>query len=248
MDADWIGSSPAVSTKNNLLYIGLEFGLWKKRGAVVALDPETGEERWRGQHTGLTHCSPYVSEKNNLLFCGSNDGIVRMYRAKTGEQLQEHTIGAPIRASFAEKSDGSKVAFGAFDKKCHIIDTKTLAISDTFETLEAIYSTPLWTGDTLFINSLDKFVYSYDTVHKKLHWKFLTRGRIFSSPALIKGSLFIGSNDGVLYKIDPTTGKELGHIQFPERIVGKILYDQETSRTYVPTFNNALHCITTATP
>ncbi len=243
MEADWIGSSPCVSAKDNLVYVGLEFGLWKKRGGIVALDANTGKEKWRDTHIGLTHCSPYVSLKNNQLYCGSNDGILRIYNAQTGEHLKNHVIGAPIRLSFSENDAGTKIVFGAFDKHCHVVDTTTLEIVDKLETLEAIYSTPLWIGETIIVNSLDKRVYSYDAVHKKLNWTFLTKGRIFSNPVLIKGSLFVGSNDGALYKLDPETGKEIGHIQFPERIVNKVLFDEETGYTYIPTFANELHCL-----
>jgi outer membrane protein assembly factor BamB len=28
-EADWIGSTPTLSIKNSLIYVGLEFGLWK---------------------------------------------------------------------------------------------------------------------------------------------------------------------------------------------------------------------------
>jgi outer membrane protein assembly factor BamB/orotate phosphoribosyltransferase len=244
MDADWIGSSPCISPSHEMVFVGLEFGLWKKRGGIASLNANTGKEIWRDLHPGLTHCSPFFSEKNNLVLCGSNDGTLRIYRAQTGELLKEHKMQAAIRASFSEDASGTRIAFGAFDSKCHIIDTTTLELIDSFETLEAIYSTPLWIGDDIVVGSLDKHVYAYDSARRDLRWKFRTRGRIFCNPTLIHGSIFIGSNDGALYKLSSETGKEIGHIQTAERIVNPPLFDSETGRTYLPLFVNEIRCLT----
>ena len=46
LDADWIGSSPAVAEDIGLVFVGLEFGLWRKRGGIAAVDLQTGKARW----------------------------------------------------------------------------------------------------------------------------------------------------------------------------------------------------------
>ena len=46
MEADWVGSSPALAPKLNALFIGLEFGLFNKKGGIVALDLNTGKKKW----------------------------------------------------------------------------------------------------------------------------------------------------------------------------------------------------------
>jgi outer membrane protein assembly factor BamB len=241
-DADWIGSSPCVSVKNKLVYIGLEYGLWKKKGGIAAIDVQTGTEVWKDTHTDFTHCSPFVSDKNDLVFCGSNDGILRIYRSKTGEKLKEHTIGSEIKSSFAENADNTKMSFGAFDGNCYVIDEKTLEIIYKYQTYEAIYSTPVWSGDNLIFASLDKQIYCIDTMTKEKKWDFHSGGRLFSSPNIIGGSLFIGCNNGKVYKINKETGKMEGYIQFTERIVDKIIFNE--GKYYVKTFANEVYCIT----
>lgn len=241
-DADWIGSSPSVSIKNKLVYIGLEYGLWKKKGGIAAMDIETGTEVWKDTHTNFTHCSPYVSDKNDLVFCGSNDGILRIYRSKTGEKLKEHMIGSDIKSSFAESADGTKISFGAFDGNCYVIDTKSLEIVYKYQTYEAIYSTPVWSSDSVIFASLDKRIYCVDTKTKEKKWEFPTGGRIFSSPNIIGNSVFIGCNDGKVYRINKETGKMEGYVQFAERIVDKVLFKE--NKYYVKTFANEVYCIT----
>jgi outer membrane protein assembly factor BamB len=243
MDADWIGSSPCISKTNALVYVGLEFGLWKKRGGIVALRADTGAEVWRDTHEGLTHCSPYVSDAHDVLLCGSNDGVLRIYNSQTGALVKTHTLGEPICASFSENAAKTHIAFGAFDKRCHILDLATLEIVDSVVVGEAVYSTPLWIEDVLVFTSLDKCVYAYDTTQKCMLWTFRTRGRVFSSPIRVGTSVYVGSNDGQLYQLDVVTGREVGYIQFTDRLVNACAYDVQNGRFIIPVFNGHLHSI-----
>lgn len=243
MDADWVGSSPCISGKLGLVYIGLEYGLFAKKGGIVAIDIKTGKEVWKDFHESLTHCSPFVSDHNNLLFCGSNDGVLRIYNSKTGQKLKEHNIGGDIKDSFVENEPKTKVAFGSFAKKITIINTKSLEIDSELEVYEAIYSTPVWVGDDVIFTCLDKRVYRYDTKNKVKKWELFTNSRIFSDPLIIGKFAFVGNNSGILSKVDIETGKEAGYLQFAERIVNKCIYDEKSKLLYVPTLAHEVYCI-----
>src|SRR5690606_30211085 len=66
--ADWVGSSPAVAVSHNTLFVGLEFGLFKKHGGVVALDTKNGETKWEYISKAYTHASPhYVAPEDAIL-------------------------------------------------------------------------------------------------------------------------------------------------------------------------------------
>lgn len=242
-DADWVGSSPSVNSKQGLVYIGLEYGLFNKKGGIVALNTETGKEVWKDIHVGLTHCSPYYSEKNNLVTIVSNDGVIHIYNAKNGKKLKEESIGSPSKESFAESADGKYITFGDFDGQLYTINTKTLELVKKYKAEFAIYSTPLWHKDKIIFSSLDKKVYCINSKDNTLCWEFKTSGRIFASPALYKEEIYIGSNDGRLYKINIETGMEMGYLQFSERIVNKVCVDEENGFFYIPTIANELYKI-----
>lgn len=243
MDADWVGSSPCISAKHGLVYIGLEYGFFAKKGAIAAIDIKTGKEVWRDFHESLTHCSPFVSDYNNLLFCGSNDGILRIYNAKTGQKLKEHIVGGEIKDSFVENDSKTKVAFGSFAKKLTVINTKTLEVDSELDVFEAIYSTPVWLGEDVIFTCLDKRVYRYDTKNKLKKWELLTNARIFSDPLIVGNFAFVGNNSGVFSKINLETGREVGYLQFAERIVNKCIYDGKNKLLYVPTLAHEVYCI-----
>ncbi len=243
MDADWVGSSPCISYKHKLVYVGLEYGLFAKRGSVVAIDIETGKEVWQDFHNDFTHCSPYVSEQNNLLFCGSNDGILRIYNAKTGELKKSLEIGAEIKDCFSENDSRTKVAFVSFAKKVHVVNTKTLEMEYEYETYEVNYSTPVWYGEDIIVSSLDKRIYRLDTKNKIKKWEFLTSSRVFADPIIVSNKVFVGNNAGTLYRINIETGQQEGYVQFAERIVNKIVYVKDKKIIYVPTLAHEVYCI-----
>lgn len=243
MDADWIGSSPCIAPELGMVYVGLEFGLWNRRGGIVALDAETGKKRWEYCMAGLVHSSPGYSEKHGVVVCGSNDYAVYGFDARTGKRLWEFKTGGEVKASFAFDDQRGIVCFGSHDAYAYVLETKTGATIHTIKTEEAIYSTPLVYRGHAYIASLDKTVYCVNLETGAVVWRFPTNGRIFASPDVIGDRIYIGSNDGRLYELDPITGKNTAFFQATERITNKIAYNGETRRLFLPTFANEMYCL-----
>ena len=243
MEADWIGSSPCVAPNLGLVFVGLEFGLWKKQGGVVALDAATGEKKWEYRMSGLTHSSPAYSEKYAMVVCGCNNFSVYAYNASNGKLLWETATGGEVKESFAFEEKRGLVCFGSFDAHLYILSTKTGTIVHKVKTNEAIYSTPCINGDFVYVASLDKTLYCINLDTGDVVWKFQTGARIFASPKIVGTSIYIGSNDGRLYELDAATGKNTAFFQATERITNKIAYNKVTKQFFVPTFANEIYCL-----
>lgn len=243
MDADWIGSSPVLDAKRGIVYIGLEFGLFTKRGGIVALNATTGEKKWERLVPGLVHSSPVFSEKYACVVFGCNDSIVRACDARDGSLLWEYAVGGEVKASLAIDEARGLVLFGSFDEKLYAINIKTGALAFQYVCEGAIYSTPVIHGDYVIVASLDKKVYAVHLDTGTLVWSFTTLGRIFATPLIVGAYCYIGSNDGRLYKLNVATGGEEGFAQVTERIVNKAAYSKTSKRFFVPTFANELYCL-----
>jgi alcohol dehydrogenase (cytochrome c) len=61
-------------------------------GAVIAIDPQTGEQRWRFPTTDVSH-SGILTTATNLLFTGSREGHFYALDARTGEPLWRASLG-----------------------------------------------------------------------------------------------------------------------------------------------------------
>ncbi len=248
MDADWIGSSPVISEKNAAVYVGLEFGLWRKRGGIAAINLDSGKKLWSHTVEHLVHASPVISEKHQLVMCGDNGGTVHALHAADGSPAWQYQAGGEVKASFALDESGEYVAFGSFDKHVYVLKTKTGELIWKYETLESIYASPMIADGRVYIGGLDKYIYCFELATGKRLWRFETKGRVFATPVIINERLYVGSNDGRLYELDPVTGKELGFFQSVERIVNKIAYNPTTETYFVPTFANEMYCLKRAVP
>lgn len=243
-DADWVGSSPSVSTDTDTVYIGLEFGLISKRGGIVALNIRTGSKKWQQTMPEFAHCSPLYIAEEKIVIMSSNDGIVYAYNAADGKERWVYRTAGGIQSSFAYDSERRYVVFGSLDKNIYILSVRDGTPVFAYATGAGIYSTPLVERNTVYVSSLDKCVYAIDLDTFRVHWVFPTSGRIFASPVVFEGSLWIGSNDGRLYELNLDNGTLHASFQTTERIVTRISYRTTTKRIFVATNANELYCLT----
>lgn len=243
MDADWVGSSPVVATDLNTVFVGLEFGLWKKQGGIVALDAATGKKKWSHTIETLVHSSPAYSPAYRTVIIGSAGGTINAYNAKTGAARWNFAAKGAMRRGFALDEKRGVVCFGSEDGCIYALDIKTGALKYKIATMSAVDSTPLVHSGFLYVGSTDKRVYCIDLTNGSVKWAQWTGGRVFASPVMIEGSLFIGSNDGRLYELNPTTGEEISFFQATERIVNAPAYNPTTRMFFVPTHANEIYCL-----
>ena len=137
MEADFVGSSPAIAPELGLLFIGLEFGLFRKHGGIAALDLKTGKHVWDFRMREFVHCSPAYCPEKKLVAIGGNDSCVYMFDAKKGKLKWKFETGGPIKSSLT--FDLSKnLIFGSFDKNLYALDIMTGELKGQFETTEGM--------------------------------------------------------------------------------------------------------------
>ena len=243
MDADWVGASPAVADDLDLVFAGLEYGLWKKQGALVAIQMQTGEIAWRIDRPRFTYASPVYNKACHIVVAGSNDGAVFAAQATTGALFWEYKTGAAQLGSFAFDDSRKIVCFVSMDGYIHIVDALTGLARTTIRMDAGARSKPCIHNGVLYVTSLDKHVYSINLDTYEIIWKFITSGRIFASPIVANDRLYTGSNDGRLYELDLKTGICTGYFQCAERILNAAAFDQVTKRIFVPTQANEIFCI-----
>jgi len=242
-DADFVGSSPAPAPDLGMLFIGLEFGLFKKKGGLAALNLETGRENWRFTTENFVHCSPAYCPEKKLVAIGDNDGWAYLLDAKTGRLKWKFQTNGAIKSSLAFDLKRDLLLFGSFDKNLYALDIDTGEVKGKHETQEAIFSTPVVSDDNVYLSSLDKNLYSINLNTGALNWRFRAGGRLFAIPEIIDDKIFVGSTDGRLYEIDIQTGKTPAFFQTTERITNKIAYNSKTKRIFLPTYANEIYCL-----
>lgn len=233
-EGDFVGSSPCIANDLGIVYVGLEFGLFSKKGGVIALRADSGKVLWADRNiSDFVHASPAYSSKYNLVVCGSNNGLLYAFDAKTGKRKWEFKTNGEIkyRAVFDEKR--GLVAFGSFDGGLYVVRVQDGALYHKFEAQAGFYSTPIFEDGKIIIGSLDKMVYAFDVDNKTTIWTTETNGRIFSSAVIVNSLVYIGSNDGCLYILSLEKGEKISQIQLTERIVNSVIVEKES--VFIPT-------------
>jgi len=77
----------------------------------------------------------------------------------------------------------------------------------TYQTGNAVYSSPAVAGGKVYIGSTDYKVYALDATTGEFIWSYQTGSQVaWSSPAVANGKVYIGSRDGYFYALDASTG------------------------------------------
>ena len=240
-EAEWIGSSPCISEKHNMIFIGMEYGIPTRRGGVSAVNASTGEKIWEDFFENYVHCSPAYCEELDVVIIGSNCGFVRLYDASTGKKYWELEVGREVKMNFAFDVVKGIVCFGAFDGKEYIVDVSSGRVLRTIQTEGVIYTSPLIHKEILYFTSTDKNLYGFDLKSKNVSSQFTTSGKILCNPTAWENYIVFGSNDGRVYFIDFEQSKCF-FIQFSERITSQITFDN--THCYIQDFTNQMFCYT----
>ena len=260
-DADWVGSSPVLDISSKTLFIGLEFGVLHKKGAVCALNTITGEILWKSYTPEYIHSTPLYIKSHSEIIIGSNDGILRAFNSRNGELLREFDTNlfldkdsdklnfafdrryenSDIKESIAYNPTKDYLSFGNINGDFFILDRRTFRLIKHLKSRFGIFSTPAFDEDTVYFTSLDKHIYAIDLDSLELKWSFSDNTRIFSSPTIIKNNIVFGTNAGRIHVIDKKSGERVQSIAITERITNKVIYDEETNTLFVRDYANTLH-------
>ncbi len=237
-EADFIGSSPAIASDLNMVFIGLEHQVPGKKGSVVALDVDSGNKKWDFVVSEYLHGTPAYLASKKVVAIGTNDSIVYLFKAETGRLLWEFQTGGQIKASLCFDEKRNTVIFGSFDGNCYGVDVDSGEEVFRVKTDNQVYSTPLVVGDNLYVTSTDKYFYNFDLDKEVISKKIRTNGKILSSPRLIDGGIYFGANDGIVRAYDLVDQKITLAAQFPERITGSIVKSDRYDIFYATAYDN----------
>jgi outer membrane protein assembly factor BamB len=236
----------------------------------MALDMKTGAKVWGVEMPAYTHSSPLYILGSLLtpptVLIGSNDGVVRLFNAKTGALLWEFATGTPsaqelaagfsaydIKDSFAYSSAVNAVYFANQNGDFFALNKKTGDKIWHAKAEFAFWSRPLLVGEKVVASSLDKYVYCWDAATGTELWRWHAGARVFCAPTLWNEPqhdgttverILVGSNTGRLTALDPDTGTEVWFKTLPERIVNAPVYNAKTRTLFVPTFANEVYAFT----
>lgn len=235
-DADWIGSSPCVSSKW-LIYVWKE-STWSKKWSLLAINLARWDTIWEYKVDDYIHSSPIFIEEFDLVVCWTNCGKIICNNWTTWKLIWEYNLWNPMKWGFV--SSWKKIFFWSFDKKVYCFDAQKGTKLRDYATEDIIYSWPCIFWENLFIWSLDKNLYHFD-LSWNLKAKIVTTWKILSTPIVVKDKyLVFGNNDSKIYFYDIENCRIVFYHQHIERITTKMFFDKKSNSIFYYDFMNKL--------
>ncbi len=90
----------------------------------------------------------------------------------------------------------------------------------TFETGDEVRSSAVSDGESVFVGSMDGYVYSIGLRDGRLKWKLDTGNSIEASCLILGGAVYVGNYDGEFFSIDAASGTVLWSFKADAKIAG----------------------------
>ncbi len=171
---------------------------------VIALDAESGEQKWKTKLGGfVSESSPAYFE--NRVFVGANDGNLYVLLAGDGSVRQRFRADGWVQTTPA--FSGGIVVIGSSAGTVYGISIVAGEESWKHRLPEAAKGTvamlDLGTRTIALVPSMDGKLYGFDAEEGKLLWAFPSAGAA-GSPASSRSEIYFGSHDSSLYSITPS--------------------------------------------
>lgn len=194
---------------------------------IHALDPATGEPRWRTSFDGRM-IAPLAAVpasigaqrsgiKNSDLLVGVfGQGSAIAFAADDGRMVWTTELSAP--SHLAPVTDGTRVYFA-------LEDSRLVALSlaggrrEWEQQLEGMLNQPSVARDRVFVGSNNNSLYALDNERGRVAWKWRTGGDVLGVAADGKGAAYYASLDNVLRAVNRGNGNQRWIKEIPTRPV-----------------------------
>ncbi|MFA5050093.1 MAG: PQQ-binding-like beta-propeller repeat protein [Candidatus Micrarchaeia archaeon] len=221
-----------IETTPKIFVNSIIFGTYG--GSIYSLNVETGRQNWRENlggpvaHIEIIENKIFAILENGTIYTLRDDGKIQnsfdlgayVFGAKRNDEnifiSTKNGIfsfnGKEIKSIYNESGiyTAPDIYFG------NIIagkDEKIIFINSDGKLLWDVKLGPFWKSDpktyagSIYIGSMNHFIYSVNIQSEEKLWMQGTEGAITSTAEIYGSTVYIGSNDGYLYAIDSSTGQ-----------------------------------------
>ena len=206
---DGAETTPAIA--DGTVYIG---GL---SGRFVALDLETGEQKWSIETGEEIKSSALV--KDGVVYFGDEFGKLRALDAATGAEKWMFEAESSISASpnWASYADGACLVVGSYDNSIYCLDPATGQANFKIETEGHVHGSPAVADGLIYSSGCDGFLRGVDAKTGAETFKLQIGSYVAASPAVLGSRLVVGTFDNEVVSVDLGKREVDWRYKHPER-------------------------------
>lgn len=205
------GSSPNIG-EDGTVYIQADPYDWSIGGYLLAINGQTGAERWRYAMPAGNASSPSLSADGSIVYFGTQLRIGRVIALNTADGSQQWIVDArsAVPSAVAVGADGT-VYFGTGDARVlarnGLTGAPVWSAAVDYPIEAGIASPGLGADGTVYVGDNGGRFYAFDGASGARKWVTTLGGTIWGSPAIAAdGAVYIGASNGVFYALDGDTG------------------------------------------
>ena len=119
--------------------------------------------------------------------------------------------------------------------------SENLELLWTFETADGVESTAAIAAGTVYVGTLDGYLYAIDLSNGALKWRYQASGEIKSSPVVYRNVVHFGDDMGVFHAVDAQTGKGRWTFKAEAEIISSASVSQD--RLLFGSYDQYLYCV-----
>lgn len=177
---------------------------------LLALDSETGQEKWRIQRPASTAWGNGIAISDGLLYIASNDGRLYAINTETRDVVWSYQGGA---SAWSRPAIANGVVYiGNQDEYLHALNGSTGELLWKFKAEASVAADPIVAGGVVYFGAgnlqdtaTPRPFYAVDSQTGVELWKFQADGRVIASAAIGDGAIYFATNSGssgTLYAIE----------------------------------------------
>ena len=208
-------------------------------GTLLALDRDTGEERWSIQVSQPIRSSP--ASDGERVFFGCDDGAVRGVNAITGNLLWTARTGAAVFANPIVID--SLVIVGSLDSTVYAFHVQSGEIAWKYRTSGMVYAPAAGFEHRVVVGTAHGDLLCLDTRTGRLLWSALggdAGGVINAAPLIVGNIVYVGTLDKQLYALELSDGALRWQTELPGRM--KTSPAVFGKRLFIPVENRIVLC------
>jgi outer membrane protein assembly factor BamB/orotate phosphoribosyltransferase len=238
--ADWVGSSPILCAEQDLIVIGMEHALHKRRGSIAALRRSTGELVWNLEVGRYVHATAAYAPSLGAVGIGANDAVFRCLDAATGRLIWATPLQGRVKQGSVFSEELGLFFCASAEGSLYALDCKTGAVRWQYRTENSINATPCLIDNMVAIGSTDKCLHVVHADSGMLFKKREVGAKIHATPRLLGLKLLVGTTAGRVLAFDRVRFRLSGAYQFHDRITTAVAIDIPSNLVFVPFLDNSL--------
>lgn len=224
-DGIYLPEKDQISAKINFLYEAIPFTLSRieKVGKPVLDTAKVSGKQpdWTFEADGRVWSSPVLHE--GQLFFGCDDSCFYALNPASGQLIRKFRTGGKVRGNAAVS--GENMVYASDDGLVYCLNSKTGELawkskindgkylrkepSMTDGTWDYALSSPIGSGENIYIGSADSCLYALEAQTGKLQWKFKTDQIIRATPQVSGQLVYCGNWSGKFYAVDRKSGNQV---------------------------------------